>query len=509
MANKKTTGMLVAALILAAVVGGFFLGKKSQNFRFFQGKKAEKPVITEPTPAPTTPNINIPPGLSDFEKRIMLSANKAMASVVNISTEKKVTVQPSYNPFFQDPFFRRFFGGQPYQPRSQVQKSMGSGVVVSSDGYILTNNHVAGGMDVIRIGFSDKRTFEAKVVGTDPRTDLALLKIDAKDLPAITIGNSDKLEVGQFVLAIGNPFGLTSSVTMGIVSAKGRANLRIADYEDFIQTDAPINPGNSGGALVNLEGEMVGINTAIFSPSGGNLGIGFSIPSNMAKDVMDHLLKYGKVVRGYLGISIQELDPNIKKSFKYSGEGALVAEVIPDSPAEKAGIIAGDIIVDYRGKKVSSMAELKKLIGETMPGEKAEMTVFRDGKTSKASAEVIELKEEAPAPRPGVEKPTRFGIQVQDLNPQIRQQLGVPNSLEGVVVAAVEPDSRADASGIKPGDVVLRVNQTLVKNSGEFSQVMQGIGTDQVLLWIWREARTIFVVIPPVGSSESQPPGEE
>ena len=313
--------------------------------------------------------------------------------------------------------------------------------------------------------------------------------------------------MGQFVLAIGNPFGLTSSVTMGIVSAKGRANLRIADYEDFIQTDAPINPGNSGGALVNLEGEMVGINTAIFSPSGGNLGIGFSIPSNMAKDVMDHLLKYGKVVRGYLGISIQELTPDIKKSFKYSGEGALVAEVMPESPAEKAGIKAGDIIVDFRGQKIDNIPEFKKLIGETMPGEKAEMTIFRDGKTSKMSAEVIELKEETPAPRPGVEKPTRFGIQAQDLNPQIRQQLGVPNSLEGVVVAAVEPDSRADASGIKPGDVILRVNQTLIKNSGEFSQVMQGIGTDQVLLWIWREARTVFVVIPPVGSSESQPPG--
>ncbi len=498
MSRRWSKGLLVMVLIALLVGGGYWLGKSSQGFTFPWRRGQEKPITKVPvTPLPQ--QVIIPQGTSDFEQRVMLAANKALPAVVNINTEKKVQVQPQpANPFFNDPFFRRFFGEQAPSnvPREQIQKSLGSGVIVSPDGYILTNNHVIAGADVIQVSLTDKRTFSAKLVGADPKTDLALLKISASDLPTLPLGDSDKLEVGQFVLAVGNPFGLSGTVTMGIVSAKGRANLRIADYEDFIQTDAPINPGNSGGALVNLSGELIGINTVIFSQSGGNIGIGFAIPSNMAKAVMYNLVEYGKVIRGWLGIGIQDLNPDLRKGFNYEGEGALVGMVVAQSPADKAGLKAGDIITSYNGQKIGSGSELKNLVGDTKPGEKVELKISRQGKEMTITVDIVEMKEEQMT-QPGAGNPSELGLQVDDLKNELREEFGIPGELQGVVVTAVEDGGRAGEAGLQVGDVILRVNQTIVKSGKDFSKAVEPAGKDQVLLWIWRSAQTIFVVIPP------------
>ncbi|MEK7238067.1 MAG: Do family serine endopeptidase, partial [Nitrospirota bacterium] len=328
-------------------------------------------------------------------------ANAVKPAIVNISTTKTEKLSESpYAPFFDDPFFRRFFGDRfrhPEVPRERKTASLGSGVIVSSSGYILTNSHVIKDADEIKVLLSDKREFQGKVIGTDSKTELAVIKIDAQNLPMIPFGDSDKLQVGEVVIAVGNPFGLNQTVTMGIVSAVGRANVGIADYEDFIQTDAAINPGNSGGALVNAKGELVGINTAIFSTTGGYQGIGFAIPSNMAKAVMDSLIKTGKVIRGWLGVSIQPLTPELAKQFNLEKEyGALVGDVIENSPAEKAGILRGDVIIEYNGKKVNEPYHLRNTVANTPPGETAELKVIRNGKIETIKVMIGELPTEVP-----------------------------------------------------------------------------------------------------------------
>ena len=496
-AIKWSAGILILALIFVAL--GFWLGKHSQrfNFSFFQKPAAQAPSPEQPSIPPSAPLPEPKPGLTDFEQKVIMAVKTSMPAVVNIYTERRVVVGggPIF-PFSNDPFFRRFFGDRFFSvPQEQVQRSLGSGVIVSQDGYILTNNHVIAGADLINVSLLDKRTFKAEVVGADPKTDLALLKISAKGLPILKMGDSNKLEVGQFVLAIGNPFGLSGTVTKGIVSAKGRANLQIAEYEDFIQTDAPINRGNSGGALVNLDGELVGINTVILSESGGSVGIGFAIPANMAKAVMESLIKYGKVVRGWLGVSIQDLSYQMKESFKFKGEGVLVSGVVDGGPAEKVGFKPGDIIAYYRGVNVKSAVELKKLVGETKPGEKVEIKVFREGKVLSLFPVIEELKDEKLA-NLRLARENNLGLEVEDLTNEIRQSLGLPESLKGVVVRSVQPESRADQAEIQPGDVILRVNQNLVQNTKEFWAVVASSGKSQILIWLWRDAHTIFTIIP-------------
>src|SRR5438477_6125431 len=312
---------------------------------------------------------------------------------------------PEITPFFDDPFFRRFFGspfddnGGRRQPRTFKERSLGSGVIVTKDGYILTNNHVVDGADEIKVARDkDKKQFTAKVVGRDPKTDIAVLKIDARDLPFITFADSDKLEVGDVVLALGKPFGIGQTVTMGIVSATGRGGMGIEDYEDFIQTDAAINPGNSGGALVDAEGRLIGLNTAILSRSGGNQGIGFAIPANLARDVMEGLIKDGHVTRGYLGVMIQDVTPSLAKEFKLkeNGAGALVSDVTADSPAEKAGLKSGDVIVEFDGKKVTDSRHLKREVARVHPGQTIPVKVLRDGSNKTLQVAVRET--------PGVER---------------------------------------------------------------------------------------------------------
>ena len=325
------------ALLIAVALISFALGQRT----------ASKPI---PLPAPSVAEAAVDGSLPS--QPFVAIAKQAKSAVVNIAAVKKHRERETgRSPFLDDPFFRRFFGEEFERrmpsPRDFREQGVGSGVIVSSDGYIITNNHVVDGMDELTVSLPDKRTFKAKVVGTDPKTDVAIIKIDAANLPVLEWGDASQLQVGEMVLAVGNPFGLSQTVTMGIISAVGRANVGIVDYEDFIQTDAAINPGNSGGALVNLKGELIGINTAIFSQSGGYMGIGFAVPSNMAKHVMHDLIKHGKVVRGWIGVSIQEVTADLAKEFgAEEPSGALVADVMDDSPASKAKLERGDIITE-------------------------------------------------------------------------------------------------------------------------------------------------------------------
>ena len=426
-------------------------------------------------------------------------ADAVRPSVVNISTTSTVTTED--NPegdLFNDPFFRHFFGDQHgHQKRKYKSAALGSGVIFSGKGYILTNNHVVKGADEIKVVLSDKREFKGKIVGTDPRTDLAVIKIDAKDLPAAKLGDSSKLKPGDIVLAVGTPFGLNSTITMGIVSAVGRSNVGIADFEDFIQTDAAINPGNSGGALVNTNGEVVGINTAIFSTSGGYMGVGFAIPSNMAKTVMDSIIKHGKVVRGWLGVSIQDLTPDIAKSLGIKQQtGALVADVVKDSPAEKAGLKRGDVIVSLDGKPVEDSTNLRNMVSAAAPGKTMELKIIREGKEQSVVATLVEFKEQTAAKK--VEyKNVLKGITVQELTASLRDQINVPENMNGVVITDVGPDSPAQGI-LQAGDVVLEVNRHEIKNLKDYDQLASKIGEkDSVLLLIYREGGTIYITIRP------------
>ena len=426
-------------------------------------------------------------------------AQTARPAIVNISTVRteKVGDMP-LSPFLEDPFFRKFFGDQfrhPERPKERKSESLGSGVIVSSDGYILTNNHVIKNADTIKVLLSDKSEFTGKVIGSDPKTDVAVIKIDAKDLSTLPVGNSDNLKVGEIVLAIGSPYGLNQTITMGIVSAVGRANVGIADYEDFIQTDAAINPGNSGGALVNVKGELVGINTAIFSTTGGYQGIGFAIPSNMVKVVMNSLIEKGKVIRGWLGVSIQEVTPELAQQFKLDKDrGTLVAGVVEGSPAEKAGLQHGDVITEFGGKQVDEPYNLRNIVAGTQPGTEVEIKVIRDGeiKTLKLTIEELPTEEQKV---PAEFKNALKGVNVQNLNPEVYRQLNIPEKIRGVVISDIEEESPA-GSKLMRGDVILEINRKAISNTEDYEALVSTIKPDMnVLLLIFRRGSTIFVTI--------------
>ncbi len=427
-------------------------------------------------------------------------AEVARPVVVNISTT--TTISEEENPLgdmFNDPYFRHFFGdqGNPGKTRKHKSSALGSGVIVSPDGYILTNDHVVKGADEIKVILFDKREFKGKVVGTDPRTDLAVIKINAKDLPTIKIGDSSKLKTGDIVLAVGNPFGLNQTITMGIVSAVGRSNIGLADFEDFIQTDAPINPGNSGGALVNSDGELVGINTAIYSTSGGYMGIGFSIPSDMAKSVMDSIIKYGKVIRGWMGVSIQNLTPELAKSMGFKEtEGALIAGVEGGSPADKAGLKQGDLIVDMNGKKVVDSTSLRNMVAASAPGTKVDIKIIREGKEQTISMTLGEYKEKKVIKKTEYENALK-DVTVEELNPSIRERLNLPENLNGVVITGVSADSPAQGL-LQANDVIQEVNRHVIQNAQDFEQIVSKIGEhDTVLLLIYRGGGSIYLTIKP------------
>jgi serine protease Do len=421
-------------------------------------------------------------------------------SVVNVRVSKEVKMrQPpaagSPFDFFGDSPFGKFFEWP--EGEDFLQQGSGSGVIVSEDGYILTNNHVIEGADEITVVYGDGDRYDAKVVGADPRTDLAVIKIEGKDFPAATLGDSDKIEVGEWVLAVGNPFELQNTVTAGIISARGRSNVGLAEYEDFIQTDAAINPGNSGGPLVNLDGEVVGINTAIATQTGGNMGIGFAIPVNMAKKVMAELIKTGKVTRGWLGVYIQPVTPELKNQFKLkSTGGAIVADVTGGGPAEKAGLKRGDVIVEYQGEKIEDTKHLRNLVAATAVGATADVKVMRDGREKTVKVKIGELpEEEAAIGRQFGEGPERdVGFSVGNLTPSVRKQLGLPDNQEGVVVRDVKKTSDAFLKGLREGDVILEVNRVPISSVGEFnSTVSRADAGDEVLLLVITGGHTRYV----------------
>ena len=429
---------------------------------------------------------------------------QVLPNVVNISSSKVVRTPNQFAEGMPaDPFFQRFFGKGfgfgPEIPKERRERSLGSGVIVSPEGYVITNNHVVDGATDIKVTLSDKRELKAQIVGTDPKTDVAVLKLEGASFPAITLGDSSKVQVGDYALAIGDPFGVGQTVTMGIVSAKGRGNLGIEDYEDFIQTDAPINPGNSGGALVNDRGELVGINTAILSHgSGGNEGIGFAIPVNLARNVMNQILDHGKVTRGYLGVVVQPITPAMAKALgQNEPKGVLVGDVSSNGPARAAGVERGDIILELNGKPMNDANELRNTVAMMQPGEEAKLKIARNGSTRDLSLKLGELpstKEEAQNQGESGSKDALEGVSVENLDAESAKELGLPTSTKGVVVTEIDPSSPKADSGLRKGDVIQEVNHQPVNNVAEFEKAMHKSG-NQALLLVNRGGTTFFVAV--------------
>ncbi len=413
--------------------------------------------------------------------------DRVIPGVVNISTRTRIQVQE--NPLLSDPFFRRFFD-LPNMPRQRESQSLGSGVVVdAAKGYILTNHHVINKADEVTVTFRDGRSFVAKLVGTDPDTDVAVIQIQADKLTAVTLGDSSKLRVGDFVVAIGNPFGLGQTVTSGIVSALGRSGLGIEGYEDFIQTDASINPGNSGGALVNLRGELIGVNTAIVGPNGGNVGIGFAIPVNMTQDIMTQLIQFGEVRRGRLGVAMQDLTPELAKALNIKTlKGAIVAQVVPGSPADKAGLHVGDVVVSMDGRPVISAGEVRNIIGLMRIGDKVTMEVTRDGQRRSVKVAIAPPEQ---AKEPAIEISRRLGGAV--LGP-LEENHPLYGKVEGVLVLNVEPNSPAWNAGLRRGDLIVSANRQPVKNVSDLRNAAKQTD-DRLLLNIRRGGGALFLLI--------------
>jgi serine protease Do len=429
-------------------------------------------------------------------------AKRMKPIVVNISTTQVNEgrgPQQFGSPFGEDDpfndFWRRFFGG-PIPRGPQRQRSLGSGFIIDRDGSILTNNHVVENAQKIVVKLSDDQEYEAKVIGRDPKTDIAVIKINAKsNLIAATFGDSDRLEVGEWVVAIGNPFGLDSTVTSGIVSAKGR-HIGQGPYDNFIQTDASINPGNSGGPLINLRGEVIGINTAIFSRSGGNIGIGFAIPINLVKELLPQLRGKGKVTRGYLGVLIQKVTPEIAESLGMDrGYGALVANVSKDGPADKAGVKVGDVIVEFDGQPVKDSGDLPIIVARTPVDKKVKMKVLREKKEVVLTVAVGELKDEqvaATTPEKG-----ELGLTVQRLTPQIAESLGLDKT-DGVVVSAVEPGSAADEAGVRRGDIILEVDRKAIRTVDDYKKAIAAVSKGKGILFLIRRGESsLFLALKP------------
>jgi len=413
---------------------------------------------------------------------------RTMPAVVNIATSGHVRVQES--PLFSDPFFRRFFDLPDQQPQERRTQALGSGVIVDAKkGYILTNNHVIDKADMITVTLTDGRSYKAKLIGTDPETDIAVVQIKADNLTAVKLGDSDKLHVGDFAVAIGNPFGLGQTVTSGIISALGRSGLGIEGYEDFIQTDASINPGNSGGALVDLAGDLVGINTAIFSQSGGNIGIGFAIPINMAHEIMTQLIAHGEVKRGQLGAQAQDLTPDLEQAFNLPNgrAGAVITKVTPNSAAAKAGLQAGDIVVDVNGRPVRDASDLRNYIGVLRVGEKVKLEILREGKRQSLVAEV--------------EQPKSAQTTGKNINPQLEGAVftditqGNPlyGQIAGVLVADVGAGSPAWRAGLRKGDVIVSANRRTIKSLDDLQRIVKGSRT--LLLNIQRGDMALFLYL--------------
>lgn len=447
----------------------------------------------------------VPAGQVSFDAGFSAVTLKVQPAVVSIvSTKLTRSRDPGFNsPFSSDPLFGQFFGDEfgPLfpGPRQRRERGLGSGVIVNPDGYLLTNNHVVEGADDIRVSLRDKREFKARIIGTDPKTDIAVLKVDVRNLPAVVLGDSSKVKVGQFALAVGNPFAIGQTVTMGIVSATGRGGLGIEDYEDFIQTDAAINPGNSGGALVDVHGDLIGINTAILAGEGrGNQGVGFAVPINMAQQVMQQILQNGKVIRGWLGVTVQPVDATIARAFDLKDpHGALISDVTASSPAEHAGLQKGDIVLTLDGTPIEDSRDLSLTIAVHAPDSAVKLKVFRNGSVRDIQVKLGEMpsKEERASAESSSTGEALEGLSVGELTPSVARQLGLSAGTRGVVVSGVQPGSLPADVGLRRGDVIQEVNRKPVVSVAEFDKALGQTRNLPVLLLVNRGGRTLYVAV--------------
>jgi serine protease Do len=449
----------------------------------------------------------VDPDLVTFTNGFRPLVRNALPAVVSVTSSRTIGATGSPSPF-ASPFFRDFFGDEDFGfsaplpfPEERERQGLGSGVIVDPAGYILTNEHVVRDASEVRVYLNDDREFSAEIVGTDPKTDIAVLRIDAEGLTPLPVGDSRSVEVGDFALAIGSPFGLNHTVTMGIVSARGRGDLGIEDYEDFIQTDAAINPGNSGGALINVRGELIGINTAIMSRAGGNQGVGFAVPSRMAMAVMDQIVSRGRVVRGWLGVTIQEVTPAMAGYFGLpDASGALIGDVVPGSPASRAGLASGDVIVALEGEPVPDSRTLRLNVSMTEPGSEVTLGVYRDGDELEIPVTLGELDEDGgPAVLSGGSESSTgvmSGVSVEDLTPQLRAGAGL-DDLEGVWVAGIDTRSAASRAGLREGDVIVEVNRQKVIGVADYRTKIREAGGESLLLRVHRNGSSLYLVIEP------------
>lgn len=502
--SKKIYWVVSALVFLGFAFGYYYGGKSSENIFKLPQVSAQS----------ATSGIEVAKSLGEAFAQI---AEKTSAGVVSISVNKEVSARSPFPSPFESPFdfFFRFFDDEDFwhQPKRKpkpdtgkkysVPMGAGSGFIISEDGYIVTNNHVVEEADKIVVKLNNGKEYVAKKIGTDPETDVALIKIDATGLTPLKLGNSDNIKVGEWVIAIGNPFGLEHTVTAGIVSAKGRGNLNIVSYADFIQTDAAINPGNSGGPLINLSGEVIGMNTAIYSTNRmapGYMGVGFAIPINMVQYVVNQLRDKGGVERGFLGVGIQNLDPKLSEWLGIQEtQGALVTEVQKDSPAEKAGIKKDDVIIEFNGFPITDAPSLRNRVASTKPGTKAKVVLIRNKERMEVEVEVGKKPSEGNISVTTEEgKQVDIGISVQNLTEDLAKQFGYKET-EGVIVTSVEPGSPADLKGVKEGMLIKEVNRVPVRNVNDFEEALRkNKGKDSVLLKVKSEKDTEYYIVIPL-----------
>ena len=482
--NSKLLRVLAVAMVIAIVAGGWIL---------YGLEKADQAGVEVTTATPVNAQVI-------DQTRITAAAKKAMPSVVAVASTKEITIGPSrQSPFFDDPFFRRFFDDMPDQQRKRPQHGLGSGVIVrqeGGEGYILTNAHVIAEADDIKVTLHDDTELKAEVIGMDEGSDVAMLKIEADNLPVLPLADSDKAEVGNIVLAIGSPFGLGSTVTMGIISAKGRADLTITDYADFIQTDAAINPGNSGGALINLDGDLVGINTAILSRTGGYQGIGFAIPSNLARRVMSSLIEHGEIARGWLGVHIQDIDEALAEQLDLNDtKGVAITSVEPGSPAADAKLQEYDVIRKVNGKAVNSRRALVSIIGIKEPDTEVELEMQRNGKALEVTVTLGKRPTDLVERGPNGATEILSGIYAGDVTPELRDDLQLPKDTGGVVIVKTDGEKMESSVPLQPGDMIIAVNRQGVASVEQAQKAIKASNRDKVLLLVKRGRSTTFATV--------------
>jgi serine protease Do len=500
--KRELLGVAALSAFLGAFVGLFLFGQ--------MGGEVSPGAPVTAAPKAHVQTIDLPlggdPGVPLTTTTFTNVAERVMPAIVTITSSRTVRNASTPMPFSNDPFMRRFFGNpfQDGEPRDEEVRGLGSGVIVSRDGYILTNNHVVNEADKVQVRFDRNKSLDATIVGTDPRSDLAVLKVDAKDLPALPFGDSDNVKIGEWVVAVGTPFGLDRSVTVGIVSAKGRSNVGVADYEDFIQTDAAINRGNSGGALVNLDGELIGINTAIATQTGGSNGVGFSIPIKMAQYIMNSLIEDGKVSRGWIGVNIATLDSRLAKGLGLPSDatGVVISGVQDGSPADKAGLKSNDLILKLDGFPVADNQELRNRVATTKPGTKISLEILRDGRTRMVDVQLEELPSNLAentgreAPEDEVDEPgateSELGIQARTLTSDMAREMDLQES-RGVIVTQVAPGSPAMRAGLRADDLVLEVNREPVQTVEDFRAAVKKAG-DDLTMRVLRDDNYLFVI---------------